>query len=145
MVLGQLHDFGLHPGFMQLPGQVRSRALACSIYIRIKGDEGQPVGIVAQLGKLPVCQAATESAGCITKTGLPEDRQIEKTLHENNGGSFLNRFPRKQAALGTRQEAMRWRRADAAPVQIDDAVLLETRKDDAVKKAVTPFLRSSPI
>ena len=140
MVFRESYDFGLQTSLMELTRQFRSSALTGCIRIRIKGNKNQSIGIVAQLCELAACQVATERAGCIAKAGLPEDGKIEEAFHEDNGGSVPKCFPRNEAALDTRQESMRRWRTDAAPVQIDDSVLVKTRKDDAVKEAVMPLL-----
>src|SRR6185369_8139600 len=70
------------------------------------------------------------------KAGLPEYGEIEQTFHQNDVAEGADDIPGKQASLGARQEAMREGGADAAAVEIDDAVVLAARKDDAAIESV---------
>src|SRR5260370_17333680 len=61
----------------------------------------------------------SQRAGNVVKTGLPQHGVVEQALDQNHFRIGLNLLPCVQAALGTRQETVRWRRRrKAAAIEI---------------------------
>ena len=56
----------------------------------------------------------------ITKTGLPQHRQVKQTFDQDHGGAVVECLPSKPAAFGAGQELVRESAADTAAIQVDD-------------------------
>ena len=134
------NDSGFQTSLMELTRKFRCRTLTGSIRVGVEGDEDQPVGIVAHLCELIAGQVATERAGGVAKAGLPKTARSKRPSTRMTEGAFRSVSHATRPLFDTRQESMRRRQSDAAPVEIDDSVLVETRKNDAAKEAVMPLL-----
>ena len=72
---------------------------------------------------------STDGASGITKTGLPEDGQVEKPFHKYHGRPATHRFPGNETSFGAWQQPMGKSSSDTTSVQIDDLAILPARKD----------------
>ena len=109
--------------------------LAALVLIDIEGDIHGAVA-VTELAELGIVQMRAQRTGRVAKARLPYGDIVEQPFDQNHFGAVANLLPCIQAALASGQEAMGERRADAAAVQVDDALALLQRKHDALIESV---------
>jgi hypothetical protein len=67
-----------------------SGVVAGVVGIVIECDEHKPVAAIAKLRELSGGEMRSEATRGIGKAGLPEDREIEEALDQNNGGAVTH-------------------------------------------------------
>ena len=89
-------------------------------------------------------QVGANGAGGVTKTGLPEDGQVEQPFHQYHGRRAAHRVPCHEATFGTWQQAVRESGSDTAAIQVDDLAVLTTGKDHTPAKGVAALVVDQP-
>jgi hypothetical protein len=110
--------------------------LAGLILILIEGDVDTTIRVYVQLGQMRSSQVGTDGTSGIAESCLPQHGEIEQALDQDYVAELLDRFPGKQAAFRTGQEAMREGIANAAAIQVDDVILLTAGEDNAAAKSI---------
>ena len=116
-------------------GQPLCSLLAALVLIDIEGEIDGAFAF-AQLAELVSVELCTQRAGHVVESRLPQGGIVEQTFDQDHLRADANLLPCIQAALAPRQEAMGERRADAAAVEVDDALALTQREDDALIKSI---------
>lgn len=109
--------------------------LTALVPIDIEGDIHGALAFT-ELAELGIVQMRAQRTGRVAKARLPYGDIVEQTFDQNYFGAVANLLPCIQAALASRQEAMGERRADAAAIEVDDALALLQRKHDALIESV---------
>ena len=130
----------MQAGALQAPGEQPRSLLASLVGIVVESDIDATAGLVTKLRPLRGCQMCADGTGGVAPASLPEHGQIKQAFHQDHVGEGADRFPGKQATLGTRQQAMGESRAHAAAIEIHHAPLLAAGEDDAPAKGVPALL-----
>src|SRR5260370_25457068 len=109
VALGQGDQASSDASLPKTSGEALRCLLAAAIAVRIQGQiDG--LGTVTELPKLARIEVGSQRAGDVVKAGLPQRGVVEKALDQNHFRIGLGLLPCVQAALATRQKAVRRRR-----------------------------------
>ena len=96
--------------------------LAALVLIDIEGDIHGAVAFT-ELAELGIVQMRAQRTGRVAKARLPYGGIVEQPFDQDHFGAVTNLLPGIQTSLAAGQEAMGEGRADAATVQVDDALI----------------------
>src|SRR5215472_12254732 len=116
-----------------------SRPLAGLVFVFIKDVDGA-AWLIGRLHQLSGCQLGADCAGRVAKTSLPQHSQVEQSFDQNHAGEVADGLPGKQAPFGSRQQTVRKRSTDTAPVEVDDLVVLPAGEDHASAEGVATLV-----
>src|SRR6266700_1813640 len=134
MTVRQLDARGADSFVVQTARQTLRRLLAAAVYIGIESDEHGTGFCFKQLAELEHAQMASQGAGGVAKSCLPQRGQIEHPLHQNDVGACFDFVPAVETPLGSRQKAVRGRRPNAPAIQVP-----LQGKHNAAAEGVTAF------
>jgi hypothetical protein len=141
---GQLYDVCFRAGVLQTLRKLVRSLLTGMIFVLVQDDVDPTIGWTGNLGELSRCEVCAEGAGGIAEAGLPQHGQVEPAFAQDHGGKLAHRLPRKQIALGSRQQPVRKSGADAAAVEVDDLVILPAGEDHTPAEDVSAVLVDPP-
>jgi hypothetical protein len=123
-------------GAVQALGEGSSGLLTGLVFILIEDNVDATILGIAKLVPLQGCQMSADRTGGVAKAFLPEKRKIEQALDQNHVGVVAERFPCEQSAFRAGQESMRKGGADAATIEINDAMVLTAGKDHSTAEGI---------
>ena len=133
---GQLDETYVQSRLVEALKKIVGGILASLVLILIEGDVDTAIWVFVQLDQLRRSQVGTDGTSGVAESCLPQHGEIEQALDQYYVAELSDRFPGKQAAFRTGQEAMREGIANAAAIQVDDVILLTTREDHAAAKSI---------
>src|SRR5215813_8990787 len=136
LACGQLDETYVQPRLVETLKKSVGSILASPVFVLIEGNRHTAVRVVAELSQLGRSQTSTDGTGGIAESRLPQHGEIEQSLDQDHVAELADRFPGKQAAFGTGQEAMREGMANAAAIQVDDVILLAARENHSAAKSI---------